>query len=90
MRPACSIGLASITQAKGVRHPCQFRCGNACLLWLVRLLFVKKTHALNFRSKAAVNMFNQVLAIEEPEITTIAIRPGVVDTDMIKKVIQEG
>ncbi|KAK6532267.1 hypothetical protein TWF281_006459 [Arthrobotrys megalospora] len=33
-------------------------------------------------SKAALNHFNQTLALEEPDVTTVAIRPGVVDTDM--------
>ncbi|KAF3901911.1 hypothetical protein ABW21_db0205224 [Orbilia brochopaga] len=33
-------------------------------------------------SKAAMNHFNGTLAREEPEITTVAVRPGVVDTDM--------
>ncbi|KAK6347797.1 hypothetical protein TWF718_005622 [Orbilia javanica] len=33
-------------------------------------------------SKAALNHLNQTLAVEEPDIVTVAIRPGVVDTDM--------
>ncbi|KAG2227934.1 hypothetical protein INT45_011957 [Circinella minor] len=33
-------------------------------------------------SKTAVNHLTSTLAIEEPEITTIAVEPGVVDTDM--------
>ncbi|KAF3939644.1 hypothetical protein ABW19_dt0203897 [Dactylella cylindrospora] len=33
-------------------------------------------------SKAALNHLNLTLALEEPDITTIAVRPGVVDTDM--------
>ncbi|KAG2227933.1 hypothetical protein INT45_011956, partial [Circinella minor] len=33
-------------------------------------------------SKAAMNHFTSTLAVEEPEITSIAVRPGVVDTDM--------
>ena len=33
-------------------------------------------------SKAALNMFNETLAAEEPQITAIALRPGVVDTPM--------
>ncbi len=33
-------------------------------------------------SKAALNMFNATLAAEEPEITAVALRPGVVDTPM--------
>ncbi|KAF3196968.1 hypothetical protein TWF679_003822 [Orbilia oligospora] len=33
-------------------------------------------------SKAALNHLNQTLALEEPDIVTVAIRPGVVDTDM--------
>lgn len=33
-------------------------------------------------SKAAINSIAQSLALEEPTITTLAIRPGVVDTEM--------
>ncbi|KAF3910397.1 hypothetical protein ABW20_dc0103376 [Dactylellina cionopaga] len=33
-------------------------------------------------SKAALNHFNLTLSLEEPDITSVAIRPGVVDTDM--------
>lgn len=33
-------------------------------------------------SKAAINHFARQLAVEEPKVTSIAVRPGVVDTDM--------
>ncbi|KAK6341682.1 hypothetical protein TWF696_008750 [Orbilia brochopaga] len=33
-------------------------------------------------SKAAMNHFNMTLAREEPDVTSVAVRPGVVDTDM--------
>ncbi|KAG9584766.1 NAD(P)-binding protein, partial [Aureobasidium melanogenum] len=33
-------------------------------------------------SKAVLNHLAQTLAVEEPEVTTLSIRPGVVDTDM--------
>jgi NAD(P)-dependent dehydrogenase (short-subunit alcohol dehydrogenase family) len=33
-------------------------------------------------SKAAINSIAQSLALEEPTITSLAIRPGVVDTEM--------
>jgi NAD(P)-dependent dehydrogenase (short-subunit alcohol dehydrogenase family) len=33
-------------------------------------------------SKAALNHLCSTLAVEEPDITTISIRPGTVDTDM--------
>lgn len=33
-------------------------------------------------SKAALNHFSNVLALEEPEITSIALRPGIIDTAM--------
>ena len=33
-------------------------------------------------SKAAVNMFTAVLAAEEPQVTAVALRPGVIDTYM--------
>jgi NAD(P)-dependent dehydrogenase (short-subunit alcohol dehydrogenase family) len=37
-------------------------------------------------SKAALNHLALTLTVEEPEITTVAIRPGVVDTEMQKEV----
>jgi NAD(P)-dependent dehydrogenase (short-subunit alcohol dehydrogenase family) len=33
-------------------------------------------------SKAALNHLCSTLAVEEPDVTTISIRPGTVDTDM--------
>ena len=36
-------------------------------------------------SKAAINHLARQLSVEEPEITSIAVRPGVVDTDMQKQ-----
>lgn len=41
-------------------------------------------------SKAAVNMFIQTMALEEPLITCLAIKPGVVDTDMQKIIREQG
>lgn len=44
-------------------------------------------------SKACVNMFAKVLSMEETDIQTIALRPGVVDTDMqeiIRKQMKNG
>ena len=40
-------------------------------------------------SKAAVNGLAMTLAVEESEITSIAVRPGVVDTDMQLQLRQE-
>ena len=43
-------------------------------------------------SKAALNHLAMTLAVEEPDITTISLRPGVVDTDMqrdIRDIYQE-
>lgn len=37
-------------------------------------------------SKAALNHLALTLATEEPSLTTISIRPGVVDTDMQKSI----
>ena len=37
-------------------------------------------------SKAVLNHLARTLAVEEPDITTIAIQPGVVDTDMQKSI----
>lgn len=41
-------------------------------------------------AKAALNHFSRVLAEEEPSITTIAFRPGVVDTAMQATIREEG
>lgn len=41
-------------------------------------------------AKAALNHFTRVLAEEEPSITAIALRPGVVDTSMQKQIRREG
>lgn len=41
-------------------------------------------------SKAALNLLTQILAQEEPEVTTLALRPGVVDTEMQAHIRAEG
>lgn len=41
-------------------------------------------------SKAALNHFTQTLALEEPSITAIAVRPGVVDTSMQDLIRSQG
>ena len=41
-------------------------------------------------SKAALNHFTRVLAVEELELTALSVRPGVVDTDMQTFIRQEG
>ncbi len=41
-------------------------------------------------SKAALNHFTKVLAAEEPEITAVSVRPGVVDTEMQALIRRKG
>jgi NAD(P)-dependent dehydrogenase (short-subunit alcohol dehydrogenase family) len=41
-------------------------------------------------AKAALNQLTRALAKEEPEVTTIAVRPGVVDTDMQATIRRHG
>jgi len=41
-------------------------------------------------AKAALNHFTRILAVEEPELTALAVRPGVVDTDMQTFLREEG
>lgn len=41
-------------------------------------------------AKAALNMFNSSLAVEEEAITAIAFRPGVIDTDMQVAIREQG
>lgn len=40
-------------------------------------------------TKAAMNHLAMTLKVEEPDITTVAIRPGMVDTDMQKQIREE-
>lgn len=42
------------------------------------------------RSKAALKMFGEILATEESDITTVSIRPGVVDTGMQEVIREKG
>lgn len=55
---------------------------------LLRLILIV-VHLLH-RSKAALNHFTQTLAVEEPSITSIAVRPGVVDTSMQDLIRSQG
>ncbi|MGD8761519.1 MAG: SDR family NAD(P)-dependent oxidoreductase [Desulfobacteraceae bacterium] len=41
-------------------------------------------------TKAALNHFTRVLAAEEPDVTSLTIRPGVVDTDMQAYIREQG
>ncbi|MFY9942320.1 MAG: SDR family NAD(P)-dependent oxidoreductase [Desulfobacterales bacterium] len=41
-------------------------------------------------SKAALNHFTRVLAAEEPDVTSVAVRPGVVDTAMQALIRRQG
>jgi NAD(P)-dependent dehydrogenase (short-subunit alcohol dehydrogenase family) len=41
-------------------------------------------------AKAAMNQFTQVLSLEEPELICLAVRPGMVDTDMQADIREEG
>jgi NAD(P)-dependent dehydrogenase (short-subunit alcohol dehydrogenase family) len=41
-------------------------------------------------AKAGLNLLTMTLAKEEPTITTIAVRPGVVDTEMQRQIREEG
>lgn len=35
-------------------------------------------------------MYIQVLALEEPDVTVVAIEPGIVETEMVKEVKEKG
>lgn len=41
-------------------------------------------------AKAGLNMFTRVLAKEEPAVTVIAVRPGIIDTNMQATIRREG
>lgn len=41
-------------------------------------------------SKAALNSLSKHVAVEEPDITTVAVSPGRVDTDMQKELRERG
>lgn len=64
-------------------------------LWRVSFVFNLLQWAVNLyiishRSKATVNHIANTLSVEEPDVTTIAIRPGVVDTEMQNLIRSEG
>lgn len=41
-------------------------------------------------SKGALNQFNRSLALEEPDITAISLRPGIIDTEMQAQIRRQG
>jgi NAD(P)-dependent dehydrogenase (short-subunit alcohol dehydrogenase family) len=41
-------------------------------------------------SKAAINHLTRILAAEEPDVTTLALRPGIVDTQMQAEIREKG
>ena len=41
-------------------------------------------------TKGALNQFNRSLAVEEPAITAISLRPGIIDTDMQAQIRRDG
>ncbi len=41
-------------------------------------------------TKGALNQFNRSLAVEEPTITAISLRPGIIDTDMQAQIRRDG
>ncbi len=41
-------------------------------------------------SKAAINMILEVLALEEPDVVTLAVAPGVVETQMSDSFLEQG
>ncbi|KAG0304716.1 hypothetical protein BGZ99_002305 [Dissophora globulifera] len=41
-------------------------------------------------TKAALRMFADILAVEEPQLTTLSIMPGIVETDMGKHALENG
>ncbi|KAK3842080.1 MAG: short-chain dehydrogenase [Linnemannia gamsii] len=63
-----------------------------------RVIFVSSGAAVNAyhgwgaycASKAALKMFGETLAKEEPEVTSVSVRPGVVDTEMQAVIRREG
>ncbi|KAF9154811.1 hypothetical protein BG015_011925 [Linnemannia schmuckeri] len=63
-----------------------------------RVIFVSSGAAVNAyhgwgaycASKAALKMFGESLAKEEPEVISVSIRPGVVDTDMQAVIRRDG
>ena len=43
----------------------------------------------NVSSKAAMNVYLKFLALEEPEITCMSIRPGIVDTAIVQSLFSD-
>lgn len=48
------------------------------------------SHHFHISSKATVNHLANTLSVEEKDVTTIAVRPGVVDTDMQAMIRSDG
>ncbi|KAK3820524.1 MAG: short-chain dehydrogenase [Linnemannia elongata] len=74
------------------RPPCPPRVYGPCNLWsaLAPLSMLTMAGVAYCASKAALKMFGESLAKEEPEVTSVSIRPGVVDTEMQAVIRREG
>lgn len=72
IRPQAQAGLKEIKKTKG------------CIVWVSSGASIKAYQAWGAygSSKAAMNAFCAHIALEEPDITSVAIGPGRVDTDM--------
>ena len=49
-----------------------------------------RLEAARLREKAALNHFTQVLSVEEQDLICLAVRPGMVDTDMQADIREQG
>ncbi|PHH74820.1 hypothetical protein CDD82_4748 [Ophiocordyceps australis] len=96
MQP-CTISQSSIQSWKNVYNVNVFSCvamaqagltelrkTQGCIVWVSSGAAIKpyKAWSAYGSSKAAVNSISSHLAAEEPEITSVAVAPGRVDTDM--------
>ena len=79
-RRQAKAGLDEIRKTKG------------CIVWVSSGAAVKAYHSWGAygSSKAAVNSLSAHLAAEETDITSVAIQPGRVDTDMQAVIRSEG
>lgn len=84
LRPSCYVqhSLFFLFQAKAGLG--ELRKSGGCIVWVSSGAAVKPyaAWAAYGSSKAAINSISAQLAVEEPNISTIAIAPGRVDTDM--------
>lgn len=79
---ACAHLIAHVNQIKAALPSLRKTKGNIVLVSSGAAVGAYATWGAYGASKAVLNHAAMTLAVEEPDVTTISIRPGVVDTEM--------